>query len=156
MKEGPSKSAYRSGLQTAFRRLWTKAVVVSAKGKGPARTGSGIRQEEDCKETTIEVSKATPDDVKTAAWLLLRDRALTVPVYGQGGIRHERWPELAMRRISGTWEPAIAMLTEKSQVETPRGREYGCARAGTGQRVLAMKSPIKRWSQGAVSRGLIQ
>jgi hypothetical protein len=55
MRVGPSKSAYRSGLQTAFRRLWTKAMVVSAKGKGPAATGSGVRQEEDCKETTIEV-----------------------------------------------------------------------------------------------------
>jgi hypothetical protein len=43
-------------------------MVVSAKGKGSARTGSGIRQEEDCKETTIEVSKATLDDVKTATW----------------------------------------------------------------------------------------
>jgi hypothetical protein len=131
-------------------------MVVSARGKGPARTGSGVRQEEDRKETTIEVSKTAPDDVKTAAWLLLRDKALTAPVYGQSGIRHERWPELAMRRISGTWEPAIVMLTEKSQVETPRGREYGCVRAGTGQRVIAMKSPIKGWSQGAVSRGLIQ
>ena len=59
MRVGPSESAYRSGLQTAFRRLWSKATVVSAKGKGPARTGSGVRQEEDRKETTIEVSKAT-------------------------------------------------------------------------------------------------
>jgi hypothetical protein len=72
--------------------------------KRPGLTGSGVRQEEDCKETTIEVSKATPDDVKTAAWLLLRDRSLTVPVYGQGGIRHERWSELAIRRLDGTWE----------------------------------------------------
>jgi hypothetical protein len=32
-------------------------MVVSAKGKGPAATGSGVRQEEDCKETTMEVSK---------------------------------------------------------------------------------------------------
>ena len=32
-------------------------MVVSAEGKGPAVTGSGVRQEEDCKETTIEVSK---------------------------------------------------------------------------------------------------
>ena len=60
-----------------------------------------------------------------------------------------------MRRISGTWEPAITMLTEKPQVGSPRGREYGCVVAGTGQRVVAMKSPIKGWSQGAVSRGLI-
>jgi hypothetical protein len=96
------------------------------------------------------------DDVKTAALSLLRDRALTEPVYGRSGIRHERWPELTMRRISGTWEPVITMLTEKPQVETPRGREYGCVMAGTGRRVLAMKSPIKGWSQGAVSRSLIR
>jgi len=61
-----------------------------------------------------------------------------------------------MRRISGTWEPAITMLTEKPQVATPRGREYGCVMAGTGQRVLVKKSPIKGWSQGAVSRSLIR
>jgi hypothetical protein len=48
------------------------------------------------------VSKPTSDDVKTAAGLLLRDQASTKPVYGRSGIRHERWPELAMRRISGT------------------------------------------------------
>ena len=76
------------------------------------------------------------------------------PVYGRSGIRHERWPELAMRRIGGTWEPAIAILTEKPQVEAPRGRAYGCVIAGAGQRVVAMKSPIKGWSQGAVSRCL--
>jgi hypothetical protein len=96
------------------------------------------------------------DDVKTAALSLLRDRASTKPVYGRSGIRHERWPELAMRRISGTWEPAITMLTEKPQVANPRGREYGCVIAGTGQRVVATKSPIKGWSQGAVSRSLIR
>jgi hypothetical protein len=77
-------------------------MVVSAEGKGSAPTGSGDRQEEDRKETTVEVSKPTPDDVKTAAGLLLRDEAPTVPVYGRSGIRHERWPEFATRRISGT------------------------------------------------------
>ena len=39
-------------------RLWSKATVVSADGKGPATTGSGVRQEEDCEGTTVEVSKA--------------------------------------------------------------------------------------------------
>ena len=39
-------------------RLRTKAVVVSAEGKGLARTRSGDRQEEDRKKTTMEVSKA--------------------------------------------------------------------------------------------------
>ena len=42
-----------------LRRLWSKAMVVSAEGKGPAKTGSGVRQEEDRKGTTIEVSKPT-------------------------------------------------------------------------------------------------
>jgi hypothetical protein len=83
------------------------AAVVKSHGrergrKRPGLTGSGDRQEEDRKETTVEVSKATSDDVKTAAGLLLRDRVPTKPVYGRSGIRHERWPELAMRRISGT------------------------------------------------------
>jgi hypothetical protein len=41
-----------------LRRLWPKAVVVSAEGKGSALTGLGIRQEEDRKGTTVEVSKA--------------------------------------------------------------------------------------------------
>jgi hypothetical protein len=41
-----------------LRRLWSKAMVVSAEGKGLAMTGSGIRQEEDRKGTTVEVSKA--------------------------------------------------------------------------------------------------
>jgi hypothetical protein len=124
--------------------------------KRPGETGSGVRQEEDCKETTVEVSKPTSDDVKTADLSLPRDKAPTEPVYGRSGIRHERWPELAMRRIGGTWEPAITMLTEKPQVEAPRGRAYGCVIAGAGQRVVAMKSPIKGWSQGAVSRSLIR
>ena len=41
-----------------LRRLWSKAMVVSAEGKGLGRTGSGDRQEEDRKGTTDEVSKA--------------------------------------------------------------------------------------------------
>ena len=41
-----------------LQRLWSKAMVVSAEGKGLAETRSGDRQEEDCKETTMEASKA--------------------------------------------------------------------------------------------------
>ena len=39
-------------------RLWTKAMVVSAAGKGLERTRSGDWQEEDRKGTTDDVSKA--------------------------------------------------------------------------------------------------
>src|SRR5260370_37780720 len=38
-----------------LRRLWSKAMVVNAEGKGLARTRSGERQEEDRKGTTIQV-----------------------------------------------------------------------------------------------------
>jgi hypothetical protein len=39
------------------------------------------------------------DDVKTAGESLLRDQAPTEPVYGRGGIRHDRWPELAKEAV---------------------------------------------------------
>ena len=52
----PSEPAYRGRFHLC--RLWPKAMVVSAEGKGLALTGSGIRQEEDPKGTTVEVSKA--------------------------------------------------------------------------------------------------
>ena len=39
-------------------RLWAKAMVVSAEGKGLERTRSGDWQEEDRKGTTDDVSKA--------------------------------------------------------------------------------------------------
>ena len=40
-----------------LRRLWSKAMVVNAEGKGLEITRSGDRQEEDSKGTTDEVSK---------------------------------------------------------------------------------------------------
>ena len=101
-----------------LRRLWTKAMVVSAEGKGPARPGQVSGKKRTARKPLLKCRNLL-DDVKTADLSLLRDRASTKPVYGRSGIRHERWPELAMRRIGGTWEPAIAMLTEKPQVEAP-------------------------------------
>ncbi|MEJ2901692.1 hypothetical protein WAE58_04625 [Pedobacter panaciterrae] len=34
MRDGPSKSAYRSRFQTAAKLLWLSALVVSVSGKG--------------------------------------------------------------------------------------------------------------------------
>src|SRR5262245_13903912 len=48
------------------------------------------------------------------------------------------------------------MLTKKSQVEEPRGREYGSGVSGTEQPVVATKSSIKGWSQGAVQQSQIR
>ena len=146
---GPLGTDLQEQVPNHLRRLWSKATVVNAKGKGPENTGSGDRQEEDRKGTTIEVSKANrrrpkPQGVTTAG------SAPTIPVYGRSGVRHERWPEPAMRRSNGTWEPETPILTEKPRVEEPRGREYGCGVSEAEQPVVAKKSWKKGWSQGAV------
>src|SRR5260370_40676505 len=59
---------------------------------------------------------------------------------------------LPRRRLSGTWEPETPMQTEKSQVEEPPGREYGCGDSGTEQRVVGGKSPTKGGVEGAVCK----
>ena len=104
-----------------LRRLWLKAKVVNAEGKGSEFTGSGDRQEEDRKGTTVEVSKRTLNDVQNRSRVSTAGSAPTIPAYGRIGVRHERWPELAMRQLNGTWEPEIPMFTEKLQAEDPRG-----------------------------------
>jgi hypothetical protein len=63
---------------------------------------------------------------------------------------------LPRRRLSGTWEPETSMRTEKPQVAEPQGRAYGSGDSGAEQRAVAEKSSIKGWSEGAVSRSLIQ
>src|SRR5215471_10631130 len=86
-----------------LRRLWPKATVVNAEGKGSDVTGSGDRQEEDRKGTTAEVSKVIRRWPKPQL-VVTTGSTPTIPAYGRSGIRHERWPELAMRRLNGTWE----------------------------------------------------
>jgi hypothetical protein len=58
---------------------------------------------------------------KTAELLLPRGKAPTVPAYGRNGIRHERWPELAMRQLNGTWEPETPMQTESHKWKNHEG-----------------------------------
>jgi hypothetical protein len=53
-----------------------------------------------------------------------------------------------MRRLNGTWEPEIPMLTEKPQVEDPRGREYGCGFSGADCPVVVTKRGNARGAKG--------
>jgi hypothetical protein len=55
---------------------------------------------------------------------------------------------LPMRRLSGTWEPETAMLTEKPQVEDPRGREYECAVSGSDCPIVVEKRSNFRGAKG--------
>ncbi len=54
---GPFEVGLQERTSNHLRRLWLNATVVCAEGKGLAMTRSGVRQEEDCKGTTDEVSK---------------------------------------------------------------------------------------------------
>jgi hypothetical protein len=54
---GPLGIGLQEQVPNHLRRLWSKAMVVNAEGKGLEITGSGDRQEEDRKGTTAEVSK---------------------------------------------------------------------------------------------------
>ena len=55
---GPLETGLQERVSNHLWRLWSKATVVSAEGKGLERTRSGDWQEEDCKGTTDDVSKA--------------------------------------------------------------------------------------------------
>jgi hypothetical protein len=69
-------------------------MVVSAEGKGLALTGSGIRQEEDCKGTIVEVSKAIRR-CQNRGVIVTAGQSSDETCLRRSGIRHERWPELA-------------------------------------------------------------
>src|SRR5271155_625721 len=56
---------------------------------------------------------------------------------------------LPRRRLSGTWEPETPMLTEKPQVEEPRGREYGCGVSGSDCPIVVKKRGNSRGAKGA-------
>jgi hypothetical protein len=86
-------------------------MVVSAEGKGPASTGSGIRQEEDRKGTTVEVSKPIKR-CQNRGVIVTAGLAPTIPVYGRSGIRHERWPELANEAVRRNMGSLQVMLRE--------------------------------------------
>jgi hypothetical protein len=100
---GPLGAGLQERASNHLRRLWLSAMVVCAEGKGLAMTRSGVRQEEDCKGTTDEVSKpirrCQNRGVVTAA-----GQAATVPDYGRSGIRHRGGLSLPTRRLGGTWE----------------------------------------------------
>ena len=138
-----------------LRRLWSKAMVVSTEGKGPARPGQVSGKKRTTRKPLLKCRKLC-NDVKTAALSLLRDKLRRNLFTGGAASGMRGGLSLPTRRICGTWEPEFPMLTEKPQAVAPRGRVYGCGDSGAGQLVVAMKSPIKGWSKGAVSRSLIQ
>ena len=89
-----------------LRRLWPKATVVNAEGKGLGRLGQVTSKKRTAKEPLMKCRNVI-EDVQNRGVIVAAGQAPTIPVYGRSGIRHERWPELAMRRLNGTWDPEL-------------------------------------------------
>jgi hypothetical protein len=91
---------------------------VNAEGKGLELLGQVTGKKRTAKEPLMKCRNVI-EDVQNRGLVTTAGQAPTIPAYGRSGIRHERWPELAMRQLNGTWEPETPMRTEKPQVEEP-------------------------------------
>src|SRR6516225_4417705 len=98
-----------------LRRLCPKGKVVNAEGKGLELLGQVTGKKRTAREPLMKCRNVI-EDVQNRGLITTAGQAPTIPAYGRSGIRHERWPELAMRQLNGTWEPETPMQTEKPQV----------------------------------------
>jgi hypothetical protein len=89
-----------------LRRLCPKDKVVNAEGKGLELLGQVTGKKRTAKEPLMKCRNVI-EDVQNRGLITTAGQAPTTPVYGRSGIRHERWPELAMRQLNGTWEPEL-------------------------------------------------
>src|SRR5499425_2056713 len=94
-----------------LRRLCPKGKVVNAEGKGLELLGQVTGKKRTAREPLLKCRNVI-EDVQNRSLVTTVGVAPTIPAYGRSGIRHERWAELAMRQLNGTWEPEIPMLTE--------------------------------------------
>ena len=105
-----------------LRRLCPKGKVVNAEGKGLELLGQVTGKKRTAREPLMKCRNVI-EDVQNRGLITTAGEAPTIPAYGRSGIRHERWPELAMRQLNGTWEPEPPMQTEKPQVGQTREGE---------------------------------
>src|SRR6516162_7243904 len=94
----PLGTGLQEQVSNHLQRLWSKAMVVSTEGKGRQGSGQVTGKKRTAKKPLWKRRKRR-DDVKTAGVSLLQDQTPTKPVYGRGGIRRERWPELAKEAV---------------------------------------------------------
>ena len=71
------------------------------------------------------------------------------PVYGPKRHPALRWPESVGRRLSGTWEPAVPMLTEKLKWKNHESESTDAEPRG-GTTRSSNEASEKGWSQGVV------
>ncbi len=76
-------------------------------------------------------------------------QASAKPVYGLKRHPALRWPESVGRRLSGTWEPAVPMLTEKLKWKNHESESTDAEPRG-GTTRSSDEVPEKGWSKGVV------
>ena len=103
---GPLGTGLQEQVPNHLRRLCPKGKVVNAEGKGLELPGQVTGKKRTAREPLMKCRKYL-DDVQNRGVIVAAGQAPTIPVYGRSGIRHERWPELAMRRLNGTWDPEL-------------------------------------------------
>jgi len=108
--------------------LWSKAMVVSAKGKGPARPGQMGDRKLNGSESPMKCRKRT-DEVKTAGESLLRDK-LWRSLFMARAASGMKVTGTCCRRLSGTWEPSAPMRTEKLKRKPRKSLSRNAARRG--------------------------
>ena len=77
-------------------------------------------------------------------------QASGAPVYGPKRHPALRWPESVGRRLSGTWEPAAPMLTEKLKWKNHESESTDAEPRG-GTTRSSGEVPETGWSEGVVS-----
>jgi hypothetical protein len=80
---------------------------VNAEGKGLELLGQVTGKKRTAREPLVKCRNETLDDVQNRGRVTAAGSAPTTPAYERSGVRHERWPELAMRQLNGTWELEI-------------------------------------------------
>src|ERR1700747_861942 len=128
MKEGPSESLCREGLQTAISCFSQKLRWRTLCLKSVTMITSCMDERDECKRTSerieIELKRHQNRDVP-----LVPGAAWKGPTYWPCDVRCIGGVPLirAFVRNLRTWS---VMLREKAQAEAPRGRQYRCAEQG--------------------------
>src|SRR5215813_3559681 len=82
-----------------LRRLCPRDKVVNAEGKGLELLGQVTGKKRTAKEPLMKCRNVI-EDVQNRGLVTTAGQAPTIPAYGLSGVRHERWPELAMRQLT--------------------------------------------------------
>jgi hypothetical protein len=107
----PLGTCLQEPVPNPLRLLWSKAMVVSAEGKGPGRTGSDEEEKAQTKVNQPMTCRKRKNEIKTAQnyW---RGKSAGGTCLRPARSPAVRWQQSLLRQSCGTWEPSMPMQTE--------------------------------------------